>query len=318
MKVGDVTYELRDFPVSGGLLRAGVWGDAGPLVVAAHGITAQHRTWAAVGPDLGRDHRFVGVDLRGRGGSRDLPGPYGTAVHAADIAAVVAHLGEGPVILVGHSLGAMVMAKAARLPGVGRRVVLVDGGPLQPLPAGAGGRTGVTATGRADPVGRTSSETVAAPDQAVLVERIRATIGPAFARLSRVFADRAEYAAFWQPHPAMRPWTDAMTAYLDYDLVPAQGGGWQPACRLAAAERDALDLYNVDGRPEEPLPIPALFLRAERGMLDQPDEPFYPRGYAEYWLPGVTVRDVPDTNHSTITFGAAGAAAVAAAVRDRR
>jgi lipase len=308
-----VTYELRDFPVSGGLLRAGVWGDAGPLVVAAHGITAQHQTWAAVGPDLGRDHRFVAVDLRGRGGSRDLPAPYGTDAHAADVAAVVEQLGEGPVILVGHSLGAMVMAKAARLPGVGDRVVLVDGGPLQPKPAGAEG------TGQGE-----------------LVARIKETIGPAFARLSRVFADRAEYAAFWHPHPAMRPWTDAMTAYLEYDLVPldpghstagsasphpltagvpVQGGGWQPACRLAAAERDALDLYTTTGKPEEPLPIPALFLRAERGMLDQPDVPFYPRGYAEYWLPGVTVREVPDTNHSTITFGAAGAAAVAAAVR---
>src|SRR4051812_14695461 len=122
-----VTYSMMDIPVAGGALRAGVWGDGGPLVVAVHGITAQHRAWAAVGPDLGRDHRFVAIDLRGRGGSRDLPGPYGTDAHAADLAAVVAHLGEEPAVLVGHSMGAMVLAKAVRLPGVGGRVVLVDG-----------------------------------------------------------------------------------------------------------------------------------------------------------------------------------------------
>jgi hypothetical protein len=61
--------------------------------------------------------------------------------------------------------------------------------------------------------------------------------------------------------------------------------------------------------------VPATFLRATRGMLDQPDQPFYPAGYAETWLPVITVRDVPGANHYTITLGEAGAAAVADAVR---
>jgi pimeloyl-ACP methyl ester carboxylesterase len=287
-----VEHSTLELPVRGGALHAGVWGDSGPLVIAAHGITAQHRCWAQVGPDLGRDHRFVALDLRGRGRSRDLPGPYGIAGHAADVAAVVKRFDEPP-ILVGHSMGAMVMAAAARL-GTGRRVVLVDGGPLVQPPAGV------------EP--DSPREEIAAA--------VAAAIGPAFARLSMRFAGPEEYREFWRAHPSLpREWDDAIRAYVDGDLVPDGAGGWRAACRLEAAERDAVDLYNYTGVPEEPLPVPAVFLRAERGMLDEPDKPFYPAGYASTWLPGVDERDVAGVNHYTITLARAGSDAVAAAVR---
>lgn len=50
-------------------------------------------------------------------------------------------------------------------------------------------------------------------------------------------------------------------------------------------------------------------------MLDEPDKPFYPTGYAERQLPGAVEFTVPGVNHYTITLAPRGAAAVAAAVR---
>ena len=102
MTVVDILYRRQSVPVLGGEMCVGVWGDDGPLVVLVHGITSSHMAWALVGPELGRDHRVVGVDLRGRGGSRDLPPPYGMREHAADVAAVVEAYGGGPAVLVGH------------------------------------------------------------------------------------------------------------------------------------------------------------------------------------------------------------------------
>ncbi|MBX6722584.1 MAG: alpha/beta hydrolase, partial [Dactylosporangium sp.] len=40
-----MTYRVDRVPVAGGDLTVGVWGDSGPLVVAAHGITASHLSW---------------------------------------------------------------------------------------------------------------------------------------------------------------------------------------------------------------------------------------------------------------------------------
>jgi lipase len=285
-------YTTVDIPVAGGELRAGVWGRSGPLVVAVHGTTAHHLAWEPLARDLVVDHRIVAVDLRGRGGSRELPPPYGVAAHVDDLAAVVEELGEGPVIIVGHSIGGTVAVEAARQ-GLASRLVLTDGGPLQPPPEGV-------------PVGAGESEIAAA------VARV---VGPAFGRLTRTFDSPQEYLAFWRAHPALALWPSGMDDFVRADLVPTADGRWRSACLLAAAERDSVDLYNWTGAPEEPVPVPTMLLRAERGLLDEPDRPFYPPGYGPKWLPGVDERTVPGVNHYTLVLGDAGAAVIAAAVR---
>ncbi|GGS61478.1 hypothetical protein GCM10010156_20110 [Planobispora rosea] len=293
-------YRREDVPVRGGDLRTGVWGDRGPLAVAAHGITSSHMAWTLVGAELGRDHRFVAVDLRGRGGSRDLPAPYGMAAHADDLAAVIAHHGGGPAVLAGHSMGGFVVAETARRhPHLVDRLVLVDGGAPLPLPPGAGD----------------------------VPEAIERTVGPVLARLRRTFGSRAEYHDLWRAHPAFADWTEACAAYADYDLVevtaapapgraPVGGGsGFVAACRLEAALADAPEVYALPGVRPRPLPVPAVFLRAARGMLDEPDAPLYSPGRAAEWLPGVTESTVDGVNHYTITLGPVGSAAVVRAVR---
>lgn len=289
----DVGYQQHTVAVAGGALTVGVWGESGPLVVAAHGLTATHMCWVLVGPELGRDHRFVAVDLRGRGGSRRLPPPYGMDAHAADLAAVIGSFGGGPAILVGHSMGGFAVVRTARQrPELISRLVLVDGGAPFPLPPGFDEQAGPTQR-----------------EQAVAT-----TLGPAFARLSMTFRDRQEAHRFWQAHPSFADWSPAMATYVDYDLV-GEAPQLHPACLSEAARRDALELYPVAGAQPEPLPVPATFLRAERGMLDQPDQPLYQPGWPTRWLPGAIESTVAGANHYTITLAPSGAAAVAAAVR---
>ncbi|GAA1386433.1 alpha/beta fold hydrolase [Catellatospora chokoriensis] len=288
-----VAYRMESVPVRGGELRVGVWGQDGPVLVAVHGITSSHLAWTLIGPELGRDHRVVAVDLRGRGGSRDLPGPYGMAEHAADIAAVVRAYADAAVPLIGHSMGGFVVAETARrFPELVERLILVDGGAPLPLPPGIDASAG----------------------PAALEEAIATTVGAVFARLNMTFPDRDAYLALWRQHPSFGPWPEGADAYLDYDLV-GEEPRMRAACRMEAAVRDGQDLYALPGMAPAPLPRPAVFLRAPRGMFDDPDAPLYTPGRASEWLPGAAESDVPDVNHYTITLGREGAAAVAAAVR---
>lgn len=285
------SYRRQSVPVAGGELTVGVWGDEGPLVVLVHGITSSHMAYGLIGPMLADDRRAVGVDLRGRGGSRSLPPPYGMAAHAADIAAVVEAYGGGPAVLVGHSMGAWAVLETARsYPMAVRQLVLVDGGAPLPLPPGV------------------SPEA----SQAELGDAIAAALGPAYARLSMTFPNRGEYRAMWRAHPSFADWNDAMDAYVDYDLV-GEEPELRPACLLEAALRDAQDLYAVAGVGPAAPPVPTVFLRAERGMFD--DAPMFPPGAAQQWLPGVREITVAGVNHYTITLGPSGAEAVVAAVR---
>ncbi|NUR70137.1 MAG: alpha/beta hydrolase [Hamadaea sp.] len=289
-----MAYLRSTVAVTGGELALGCWGEEGPLVVAVHGITSSHLAWTLVAEQLASDHRFVAVDLRGRGDSRDLPPPYGIDRHADDIAEVIRAYGESAV-LVGHSMGAFVaVATARRHPDLVRRLVLVDGGAPLPLPPGV-------------PVDATEADLKAA---------IELTVGTAFARLTQTFADRAAVDALWRSHPALTDWNPAMTAYADYDVVETDGG-LVTKCRLEAAVRDAQDIYATSSARSAALPVPGVFLRAERGMLGGPT-PLYPHGYASRWLPGIEEYAVAGANHYTITLSPSPAVTVADAVRDDR
>ncbi|MEU6476574.1 alpha/beta fold hydrolase [Streptomyces sp. NPDC047017] len=66
-----------------------------------------------------------------------MPGPYGIAAHADDVAAVVAALDLGRVVLTGHSMGAFTAAlTAVRHPDLFSALLLVDGGVGFPVPGG--------------------------------------------------------------------------------------------------------------------------------------------------------------------------------------
>ena len=95
-----------DVPRPDGTLRVLRWGRGPRHAVALHGITASAAAWLPVAEALPTEWSLFAVDLRGRGHSGELPGPYGFGRHAEDVLAAVDHLGLEQPVLAGHSLGA--------------------------------------------------------------------------------------------------------------------------------------------------------------------------------------------------------------------
>ena len=103
-----VAITRRDVEVGGGALACFRFGEATgqPVAIAVHGITGSSRSWLPVARALGDRAELVALDIRGRGRSSVLPGPYGMEVHERDLLAVLDALGLEQAVLVGHSLGA--------------------------------------------------------------------------------------------------------------------------------------------------------------------------------------------------------------------
>ncbi|MFC9977509.1 alpha/beta fold hydrolase [Spirillospora sp. NPDC127200] len=81
------------------------WRDTGtgrPLVLL-HGGFLDHRMWDDQIPVFARHHRVIAPDARGHGRSANATAPFR---HTDDLAALLRHLGTGPAILVGVSMGA--------------------------------------------------------------------------------------------------------------------------------------------------------------------------------------------------------------------
>ena len=134
--------EFLEYHVDGVTLGALRWSGllGAPTVVAVHGITANAWAWDPLAHHLAGAADLVAVDLRGRGRSYDAPKPYGIEQHAADIASIVEQIG-GPLVMIGHSMGAFVVEMVAeRHPELVSDVILVDGGaPPDSPPQGAHG-----------------------------------------------------------------------------------------------------------------------------------------------------------------------------------
>ncbi|MGN6474693.1 MAG: alpha/beta fold hydrolase [Mycobacteriales bacterium] len=288
--------ETVDVEVAGGLLRALVYRPEGeptlPPVFGIHGITGSALQLQPVARDLVSHTLVAAPDLRGRGVSGELPPPYSMTTHADDCAAVLRALGLDPVIVVGESMGGYVAAiLAAKYPELVRAVVLVDGGPMLPLPDGV------------DP------DTI-----------LTALLGPSIARLAKTFASVDEYFDYWRVHPALgEGWSADVEDYLRYDLT-----GEEPKLRsrvsAAAVEGDFADQVNhpeviIDSLAS--LKCPVHLIRATRGLQNEPS-PLLPQPLIDLWcerLPQLTVETVDDTNHYTLMFGDRGVSQIVKAVR---
>jgi pimeloyl-ACP methyl ester carboxylesterase len=261
-------------------------------VLAVHGITGSSASWAAVAEALPDDWRMVAVDLRGRGHSRDLPGPWGLRRHAEDVCDLAREL--GPCTLVGHSMGAYISTLAAAdHPELFDHVVLVDGAVPLPLPDGLD------------------------PDQV-----LQTTLGPALARLRQTYDDEAAYVDFFRAHPALGPyWSDVVEDYVRYDALATPDGVVSRA-RDDAVREDGRDLLVLGAELDAALraaPEGTDLLVAPRGMFDGTPGMLPEAAVATYaeQVPSLSVRTVPDVNHYTIMFDRTAAATVAEAVVGR-
>ncbi|MBV8932852.1 MAG: alpha/beta fold hydrolase [Kutzneria sp.] len=260
--------------VHGGTLTVAHSGE-GPVVLALHTTTGNHLSWDMLAAQATHVH-LLAPDLRGRGQSSGLPGPYGIDSHLADLAAVLDAVSGGdcgPITVLGHgSGGALGILLAAAHPDQVGRLVLVDARLPSPAEVDSGALT------------------VELPS---VRERLEATFG-----------SRAEYYALARYQPAFAAWTAHIQEYVDYELV---GGSGTVRCRTryAALEADALDWIDRGTQVAKALGalrVPAVFLRAGRGMQAEP-QPVVSVETVR-WLAGLVPAarwvSLPDANHYTI------------------
>ena len=103
-----------------------IHGEGSPLVLL-HGGLGSGEMFGPILGTLAANHRVIAVDLQGHGRTADVDRPISVVTMGDDIAALVSHLGVGPVDLVGYSLGGGVALQcASRHPEIVRRLVLVS------------------------------------------------------------------------------------------------------------------------------------------------------------------------------------------------
>ncbi len=294
-----VPYRTLDVPVQGGSLRVGLWGESGPVILCSHGITANHAEFQHFAQAMGPGVRLVAPDHRGRGHSYKIEGPWGMRAHAADLVAVLDHLGLAKAdVMLGHSMGGFVgTVTAALYPDRIGALLMVDGGvPLAQL-----------------------SWVTKIPFSDWMVEKLtERIIGPALKRLDMTFKSLEAYLDYWRPHPALAGnWCTEYERWVAYDLI-----GEAPALR-SSVRKDALILDVRTQLIEDLVPqslkkldCPVRFLRAERGLFN--DKPLYSEerlAKAAKPVRRFSSATIPGTNHYTILLSQHGARAVAAEVR---
>jgi pimeloyl-ACP methyl ester carboxylesterase len=287
--MSDPFDDACEVPVAGGTLMVARAGrpveEADGVVLAVHGISASHMAWASVARELAATTGacLLVPDLRGRGRSAGIRGPYGMAAHVDDLVAVLDFFGVESAIVAGHSMGAYVAARlAAEHPERVSSLVLVDGG--LPIPA---------------------------PPDEDPEELLGAILGSSLARLGVTFAKREDYLLMWRLHPAFAgPWDDDIEAYLTYDLVGAADAARPDAVRSVtsgtAVRTDGREMLLDEATRSALMDVqaPVRLLLAARGLLN--GDPLLPRDAVEEFVathPQTRVEEVGDTNHYNLLLG---------------
>lgn len=243
------------------------------VAVLAHGLTASHREFAALGPQLAaRGWYVVAPDLRGRGLSAKPKRGYNVGVHASDLLALCDKLGVERVTLIGHSLGAIIgMYTAALFPARVARLVMID----------AGGKI---------------------PDDTA--QAIAASVN----RLGTVFSSLDAYLTAMSGLP-MLTWGPFWEQYFRYDADVQSDGTVISRVPKAAIEEESAALFftRTEALPEY-VKAPTLVARASVGLLGPEKGVVLPREEAERLaavMPDCRWIEIPDSNHYTIVISPA-------------
>jgi pimeloyl-ACP methyl ester carboxylesterase len=272
-------------PVKGGEIAVFQYGNgSGDPVLLIHGVTSSNRAFQLFADALiARGKAPFAVDLRGRGDSNDLLGPFGMKQHAEDMAAVIDHFSWPQPDVIGHSMGAFVAAALVGLYSekVGE-VVFADGGVPLPMPPG------------------------------MTVEQIMPfVLGPAMTRLAMEFENKEAYRNYWKPQAAFaKGWSAVLDEYVDYDLR-----GKKASTNPQAVEEDSRDLFGDDliVKSLQGLQKPAIFIKAERGLQNE-EGGLYPMPVLDAVLPSypmLKLEFLADCNHYDMFLEATGAEKVA-------
>jgi pimeloyl-ACP methyl ester carboxylesterase len=249
-----------------------VWEGKGKSVLCVHGISGSCRCWDNVAEALSPQHHVLAMDLRGRGLSEKPASGYSVSHHCRDIDALLKHQNINQVIILGHSLGALIgLELAARFPEKVERLVLVDGG------------------------GQLTKEQR---------EKVFAGIQPTIDRLGKVFPSKEAYLDLMKNNPLLKPWTHALERYYLYELEEVEGGvRSRVKPEHIKEEADNLTDYTVaEFYPR--IKCTVLILRAPEGMTT-PDNILLPEEALKKMLreiPDVRYVDIAGSNHYSIVM----------------
>lgn len=280
-------------PVKGGQLALYRFGNNSPSVnhlplLLIHGVTSSNRAFQLFARSLvERGYVPYAVDLRGRGESNSLPGPFGMKSHARDMADVIKFIGVESIDVIGHSMGAFVaVALQGTEPKLVKKLTLVDGGIPLPLPPGM-----------------------------TVAQVMPYVLGPAMARLAMTFESVDAYRDYWKPQAAfIKGWSAVLDEYVEYDLE-GQAPNLKARTNPKAVEEDSKDLFvsKLIEKTLEKLPEDVLFIRAVRGLQNE-EGGLYPEPVLAAVLPKypkLKLHTIADTNHYDILLSEVGAEAVA-------
>jgi 2-(acetamidomethylene)succinate hydrolase len=203
----------------------------GRALLALHGVTAHAYVWLPVMERLSERYRVIAIDQRGHGRSGvGADGRYDGAAYAADVAAVVSSLGVGPVVIVGHSLGARNAVEAgARRPDLVAGVVAVDFTPY-----------------------------VEESAYTALEKRI--------AGGEQIFVDKDEVLAYLsRRYPGLG--RAAIARRAEFGFAPSPGGGLQPLADRYAMKATAAGLRADLAPALAALAVPAVLVRGARSAF---------------------------------------------------
>ncbi|MBA7621223.1 Haloalkane dehalogenase [subsurface metagenome] len=249
------------------------WAGEGSAVLCVHGLTANCREWDRLGEGLSPRHRVLAIDLRGRGDSDKPATGYGLAGHAADLEGFLNALNLEQVVLVGHSLGAMIgVYFAANFQSRVSKLVLVDGG----------------------------NELA---DMKEVLESIRVSLS----RLDASFPSLDDYMNLAKQAPFLQgDWNEYMERYVAFDMQTEADGSVRSKVPRQVIEADISPTLGVRLRPlYSRIVCPTLILRASHGIMSETDfiMPQEAAAAMQQAIANCKVLTIDGTNHYTIVIG---------------
>lgn len=247
--------------------------DKAPALVFLPGLTANaHMVDGLISADLDRDLRVLALDWRGRGLSDKPESGYRIGDHAADVLALLDHLGLETVTLAGHSFGGLVaFYLAAHYPGRIRRLVLLDSSVL------------------------------------LITERTRKLVQGILDRLGQRVPSLDAYLAAVQQAPYLQgQWDEALARYYCSDVQVHEDGSVQPLARPEAiAETIEMEFVEPWEAHIAAIQQPVLLLNALEPFGAEGAPPILPGDLAAQTVASLARCDyaVVPGNHITMVFG---------------
>jgi pimeloyl-ACP methyl ester carboxylesterase len=261
------------FDVPGGRLHYLDWGPPGRPIHFLHGNGFCAGAYAPFLARLTPELHVTASDIRGHGGSAFGPMPRirHWKVFAEDLAVLLRGLQHGPVIGMGHSLGAHIAVRfAAHHPELVDRLILFDGG----LDVRA---------------------------------EVLDSLAPAVNRLGVEFPSLEAFLGLMQTLPMFAGrWNEHLARYFTYDVEPGPGGGVRSKVVRHAIEEEVANLQRVRLWVwHHKITAPTLLFRAPDGLLT-PHDCLMTQDEAEamaHAIRGCRLVVVPGTNHYTVLLG---------------